>query len=136
MGDTLRTWYGDDIFTLEDFKGKILYIDLWASWCGPCREEIPNYKKLVERYKNNPQVAFLGIAVSDGEKEWRKALTEEKPTWLQLYDRDGVVARSYVANAIPKYILIDAAGKVLNFNAPGPGSPEILKALDAVLAKP
>ena len=123
-------------YSLEDFKGKILYIDLWASWCGPCREEMPNYKKLVERYKNNPQVAFLGIAVSDGEKEWRKALTEEKPTWLQLYDRDGVVARSYVANAIPKYILIDAAGKVLNFNAPGPGSPEILKALDAALAKP
>jgi thiol-disulfide isomerase/thioredoxin len=123
-------------YALEDFKGKILYIDLWASWCGPCREEMPNYKKLVERYKNNPQVAFIGIAVSDGEKEWRKALAEEKPTWLQLYDRDGVVARTYVANAIPKYILIDAAGKVLNFNTPGPGSPEILKALDAALAKP
>jgi thiol-disulfide isomerase/thioredoxin len=123
-------------YALQDFKGKILYIDLWASWCGPCREEMPNFRKLVERFKENQDVAFIGIAVSDAEKNWRTAVGEERPTWLQLYDSDGVVARSYIANPIPKYILIDKDGKVLNFNAPGPGTPEILEALDSALAKP
>lgn len=120
---------------LDDFKGKVLYIDLWASWCAPCRQEIPNFKKLSESYKGNQQIEFLSIAVFDGEREWRKALDTEKPTWLQLYDDKGTVARSYVANAIPKYILIDKQGKVVNFNAPGPGSTDIRRLLDAEIAK-
>lgn len=122
-------------YSLEDFKGKVIYIDLWASWCAPCRAEIPNYRTLYEKYKNNSQVAFVAIAVFDGDREWRKALDEEKPTWLQLYDSNGVVARSYIANAIPKYILIDKNGKVVNFNAPGPGSAEIGKLIDAEIAR-
>ncbi|MFA6083248.1 TlpA family protein disulfide reductase [Mucilaginibacter sp.] len=123
------------IYSLEDFKGKVVYIDLWASWCAPCRAEIPNYKTLYEKYKDNSQVAFMAIAVFDGDREWRKALDVEKPTWLQLYDSNGVVARSYVANAIPKYILIDKNGRVVNFNAPGPGSVEIGKLIDAEIAR-
>lgn len=122
-------------YSLADFKGKVIYIDLWASWCAPCRAEIPNYKTLYEKYKDNSQVAFMAIAVFDGDREWRKALEEEKPSWLQLYDSGGVIARSYVANAIPKYILIDKNGKVVNFNAPGPGNPDIRKLIDAEIAK-
>jgi thiol-disulfide isomerase/thioredoxin len=109
-------------YQLADFKGKVIYIDLWASWCGPCRAEMPNFKQLYSKYKDNDQIAFMGIAVFDGEKEWRKALEEEKPDWLQLYDKEGIVASSYVANAIPKYILIDKKGNVVNFDAPGPGN--------------
>lgn len=124
-----------ETYSLDSFKGKVIYIDLWASWCAPCRAELPNYRKLYEKYKNNQQIAFMGIAVFDGDREWRKALAAEKPTWLQLYDNNGVVARSYVANAIPKYILIDKNGKVVNFNAPGPGSAEISKLIDEELAK-
>ena len=64
-----------------------------------------------------------------------KALDVEKPNWLQLYDNNGFVARSYVANAIPKYILINKHGKVVNFEAPGPVSVEIGKLIDAEIAK-
>jgi thiol-disulfide isomerase/thioredoxin len=124
------------LYRLEDFKGKVIYMDLWASWCGPCRAEIPNFKKLYTRYKDNRQVAFMGIAVFDGERDWRKALGVEQPDWLQLYDKDGIVARSYVANAIPKYILIGKDGKVINFNAPGPGSADIEKMINEAIAKP
>ena len=122
-------------YSLKDFKGKVIYIDLWASWCAPCRAEIPNYKTLYEKYKDNSQIVFMAIAVFDGDREWRKALDVEKPTWLQLHDSSGVVARSYVANAIPKYILIDKTGKVVNFNAPSPGSVEISKLIDAEISK-
>lgn len=123
-------------FNLADFKGKVIYIDLWASWCGPCRQEMPAYKKLSDKFKTNEQVAFISIAVHDGEKEWRNALREEKPDWLQLYDNTGTVAQSYVANAIPKYILIDKEGKMLSFDAPGPGSIQAEQLINEAIAKP
>jgi thiol-disulfide isomerase/thioredoxin len=116
-------------YALSSFKGKVVYIDLWASWCGPCRAEMPNFRQLYDKYKGNDNIAFMGIAVFDGEKEWRKALGEEKPDWLQLYDKEGIVASSYVASAIPKYILIDKNGHVVNFNAPGPGNVEAIEKL-------
>ncbi|WEA02340.1 TlpA family protein disulfide reductase [Mucilaginibacter sp. SJ] len=123
------------VFNLADFKGKVIYIDLWASWCGPCRQEMPAYKKLSYKFKTNQQVAFVSIAVHDGEKEWRNALKEEKPDWLQLYDKDGTVAQSYIAYAIPKYILIDKEGKMLSFDAPGPGSAQAEQLINEAIAK-
>jgi len=124
------------VFNLADFKGKVIYIDLWASWCGPCRQEMPAYKKLSDKFKTNQQVVFVSIAVHNGEKEWRNALKEEKPDWLQLYDSEGTVAQAYVANAIPKYILIDKEGKMLSFDAPGPGSVQAEQLINDAIAKP
>ncbi|UOE52316.1 TlpA family protein disulfide reductase [Mucilaginibacter sp. SMC90] len=123
------------VFSLTDFKGKVVYIDLWASWCGPCRQEMPSFKKLSDKFKANQQIAFISIAVHDGEKEWRNALKEEKPDWLQLYDKDGTVAQSYIAYAIPKYILIDKEGKMLSFDAPGPGNAQAEQLIKEAIAK-
>lgn len=122
-------------YRLADFKGKVVYIDLWASWCVPCRKAMPDYKKLYDKHKDNAQMAFLGIAVSDGEKEWRQALKEENPNWIQLHDKEGIISRSYIANAIPKYIIIDKQGKIVSFDAPGPEDPQAEKLLLAELSK-
>ncbi|MFC3561157.1 redoxin family protein [Pedobacter jamesrossensis] len=122
-------------YRLADFKGKVLYIDLWASWCGPCRKAMPDYKKLYDKHKDKEQIAFLGIAVSDGEKEWRQALKEEGPEWIQLHDKEGIISRSYIANAIPKYIIVDKLGNIVSFDAPGPEDPQAEKLLLAELAK-
>jgi thiol-disulfide isomerase/thioredoxin len=132
---TLADDHGN-VFSLADFKGKVIYIDLWASWCGPCRQEMPSFKKLSDKFKTNQQIAFISIAVHDGEKEWRNALKEEKPDWLQLYDKDGTVAQSYIAYAIPKYILIDKEGKMLSFDAPGPGNVQAEQLINEAIAKP
>lgn len=123
------------IHQLTDFKGKVIYIDLWASWCEPCRVEMPNFKALKNKFLNNEKVTFIGIAVSDGEKDWRKALSEEKPDWLQLHDADGSVGKSYVAGAIPKYILIDKNGRVANPNAPSPGDKSIERLINEEIAR-
>lgn len=117
------------LHSLSDFKGKVVYIDLWASWCIPCRQETPNLKQLYEAYKDDERIEFISIAVSDGEREWRKALEEDQPLWLQLYDDEGKVNQAYVANSIPKFIVIDKKGNIVNFSAPGPSSGKVLERL-------
>lgn len=110
------------VYRLEDFKGKVVYIDLWASWCGPCRRETPSFKILYNKYKNDNRVTFISIAVHDGVEQWEKAIKEDNPLWLQLIDKEGIVETSYVANAIPQFILVDKMGKIVNFDAPRPSS--------------
>jgi thiol-disulfide isomerase/thioredoxin len=123
-------------YNLKDFRDKVVYLDFWASWCGPCREETPSFKILYNKYKNDKRIVFLSIAVHDGITEWKKALEEDKPDWIQLIDKEGVVWKSYVANSIPKFILIDKQGNIVNFDAPRPSSgEEIEKLLNQEIAK-
>lgn len=115
--------------SLADYKGKVVYVDIWASWCGPCRAETPKLKALYEKYKNDERVVFLSIAVSDRIDNWKKAVEEDKTTWTQLYDNGTTIQDSYRANAIPKFILIDKQGNIANPDAPRPGSGATLEKL-------
>lgn len=114
-------------YNLSDFAGKVVYLDLWASWCGPCRAETPSFKDIYEKYKNDERIAFISVAVNDGDKEWRKALEEDKPGWLQLIDQDRFVLDAYATKYIPKFILIDKQGRIADFNAPRPSEKEKLE---------
>ncbi len=114
-------------YNLSDFIGKVVYLDLWASWCGPCRAETPSFKDIYEKYKNDERIAFISVAVNDGDKEWRKALNEDKPGWLQLIDQDRTVLNAYATKYIPKFILIDKQGRIADFNAPRPSEKEKLE---------
>ncbi|MDB5557011.1 MAG: TlpA family protein disulfide reductase, partial [Rhizobium sp.] len=125
---TLQSNLGNS-HSLKDFKGKVVYLDLWASWCGPCREETPSFKLLYDKYKNDNRIAFIGIAVHNGINEWKKALEIDKPEWLQLFDKDETVWKAYVANWIPKFILIDKQGNIVNFDAPRPSDGKKLEEL-------
>ncbi|WP_129715451.1 TlpA disulfide reductase family protein [Pedobacter sp. SYP-B3415] len=119
--------------SLADYNGKVVFIDLWASWCTPCRVQTPHLAVLYNKYKGDDRIAFLSVAVSDDEKEWRKAVAADKPEWLQLIDKDDQVRKAYVANVIPQFIIIDKQGKIVNFNAPEPGSGKKLE--DMLLAE-
>lgn len=123
---TLKSNKGET-YSLADFRGKVVYLDLWASWCGPCRQEVPALRGIYEKYKTDDRIAIIGIAVHDGYNRWKKALEEDKPEWLQLHDADGLVARTYEANAIPRYILIDKNGNIADMNAPSPSNKEALE---------
>lgn len=116
----------EETYRLTDFRGKVLYIDFWASWCRPCREEMPELKKLFEKYKNEERLSIIGISVNDGEKEWLTALRKDSPGWLQLHDADNLVSRSYNVHTIPRYILIDQQGNIVDFDAPRPSDYEQL----------
>lgn len=110
-------------FSLKDFKGKVVYLDLWASWCKPCRAESPFLNTMNAKYKNDNRIVFISIAVADEINKWKKALKEDKPEWIQLIDKDDLVWKSYVlSNSIPRFILIDKLGNIVNFDAPRPSS--------------
>ena len=83
-------------------------------------------RELYEMYRDDDRVEIIGIAVHDGYNNWKRALEEDDPQWLQLYDAEGIVREGYEANAIPKYILIDKNGNIADMNAPSPSNREAL----------
>jgi len=100
--------------SLDSFKGKVVIIDFWASWCGPCRKEIPNLKKYYEEFKNNPDVAFLSVSIDAKEDDWRKAMAEEQMEWIQLLaPNSGREAMDkYQFRGIPFIVAIDKEGRI------------------------
>ncbi|MCO6161944.1 TlpA disulfide reductase family protein [Flavobacterium sp. NRK F7] len=111
---------------LEDFKGKYVYIDVWATWCAPCRAEIPYLKKIEEKYHND-NIVFVSISVDtqkDHEK-WKKFVAEKELGGVQLFadnNWNSDFIKAYGINAIPRFILIGPDGKVVFADAPRPSS--------------
>jgi thiol-disulfide isomerase/thioredoxin len=131
---TLKNERGE-AHSLADFKGKVVYIDFWASWCKPCRVETPFLEAVYEQYKSDPRIAFVSVAVADGQQAWLNALKKDKPTWLQLIDSEGKIQAAYNANLIPRFVIINKKGEIVNFNAPRPSNKdELMKLLEKEMA--
>ena len=93
---------------------KVTMIDFWASWCGPCRAEIPHLKQYYEEFKNNKEVAFLSVSIDTKRPDWEKAMKEENMPWLQLLAPNSgkEVLESYQFSGIPFIIVLDKEGKI------------------------
>ena len=108
--------------SLSDFSGNIVYLDIWASWCGPCRSEIPHAKKLEEELKDSG-VVFLGVSIDEDEKAWKKLIKDKDIPGMQLISKgsfDSDIAQKYNVTGIPHYIIIGADGKIVDSNAQRP----------------
>jgi thiol-disulfide isomerase/thioredoxin len=122
---------------LSDLKGKYVYIDLWATWCAPCRAEIPYLQKLEEKY-HGKNIEFVSVSVDkakDNEK-WKKFVTDKKLGGIQLFadkDWESEFVTSYGVTGIPRFIIVDPSGKVVSSDAERPSSPELQTQLDALL---
>lgn len=96
---------------LSDYigKGEYVLIDFWASWCGPCRQAMPQLQSLVKKHK---KLKVIGIAVSDKPDDTRKATDDLKISWPVLSDVEGLTAKTYGISAIPAMILFSPDGKI------------------------
>lgn len=113
--------------SLSDLKGNYVYIDLWATWCPPCKAEIPFLKKLEKQY-HHKNIKFVSISIDNpnDEKKWRNFVKDKNLGGIQLFaNNDLSFLEAYEVMGIPKFILIDTEGKIIFENAPRPSSGEM-----------
>lgn len=120
--------------SLDDLKGKYVYIDMWATWCNPCKQEIPFLQKIEKQY-HGKKIEFVSISV-DSERDyekWKKMVEDKGLTGIQLYSkRDQSFSGAYKVNSIPRFILIDPQGNIVNANAPRPSSPALVTLFESL----
>jgi thiol-disulfide isomerase/thioredoxin len=124
------------ISKISDHKGKVIYIDTWATWCGPCKREIPFLKTLEESY-HGKNVEFISVSTDKDVNAWKSYIAKESMSGLQLHqsqEMEKTMSYLYVVNSIPRFILIDEEGKIVSVDAPRPSSgEEIRNLIDRVL---
>ena len=106
---------------LSSLKGKLVLIDFWASWCGPCRKEMPNVVKIYSKFKNKG-FEIYGVSLDQDKEKWMEAITKDGINWPQVSDLkywDNVAARIYNVQGIPYTVLIDKDGKIIAKNLRG-----------------
>ena len=124
-GDTIR---------LSSLKGKVVFLDFWASWCGPCRVSNKSLVKLYSKYKDKG-FEILGVSLDDEKQKWKNAIKQDKIKWLKVNEGGGWEAKTAQAwniNAIPTSFLIDKEGKLLAMDLEG---KELEKAVKYLIDK-
>jgi peroxiredoxin len=124
-GDTIR---------LSLLKGKVVLLDFWASWCGPCRVSNRSMAKLYSKYKDKG-FEILGVSLDDEKAKWKNAIKQDKIKWLQVNEGGGWEAKTALTwniSAIPTSYLIDKDGKLLAMDLEG---KELEKALKYLIDK-
>ncbi len=121
--DFVTTALNKDTFSLKDFNGRYIVIDVWATWCGPCRVQSPNFERLAEQY-TAPNVAFVALSIDDNKWAWQNEASEKSFRVLQLHSTDkNLFGKAYGIEYIPRYIFIGPDGKIINAQLPEPGDP-------------
>ena len=113
--------------SLADLKGKYVYIDVWATWCGPCIVEVPALKRLEASYEGK-NITFVSISVDDKIDLWRKMVTDKSLGGTQLhFGSDRTFTTEYMIKSIPRFIVLDPNGAIVNPDAPRPSSPKLIE---------
>lgn len=144
LGNTMEvkgTTLDGQPFDLASYKGKVVLVDFWATWCGPCIGELPNLKAMYDAY-HDKGFEVVGISLDEDEEALRKFVAQRELKWVNLLDQNpenqgwsNPIARHYGINAIPAVILINQEGKVINLNARGEAlQEELTKLLGPVTA--
>jgi thiol-disulfide isomerase/thioredoxin len=124
---------GNDV-ALASFQGKYTYIDLWATWCGPCIKEIPSIQKLEKEYEGR-NIHFVSVSIDEEEdlEKWKKFVKDKNLHGNQLIaDKmtDSLLSKAFNIKNIPRFLLLDPDGRIVDAAAPFPSDPELVELLE------
>ena len=132
--DFKTTALNKDSFSLKDFKGRYVVIDVWATWCTPCKIESPNFERIAE-LNTNPKLAFVALSIDDNHNSWKNESNDRSSRVLQLIanDKDGF-GKSFGIETIPRFMLIGPDGRIINIQMPYPGEAEFEEILNKAVS--
>jgi peroxiredoxin len=115
--------------SLSDYKGKVIIIDFWASWCGPCRKEMPHMKNLYAKY-HEKGLEIFAVSLDKTAEAWKGYIVKEQLPWIHVSDIKGwgsIGAKIYGVSSIPHLVLIDEKGNLIGRNIRGAALDQKLK---------
>ncbi len=124
-----------NMVSMADLKGKVVLVDVWATWCGPCKGEIPHLKKLEEELKGTDvQVVSISVDEAKDKEKWLKMVKDENLGGVQLFASGwGELAKYYKIDGIPRFMVFDKTGKIVTVDSPRPSTPELKVLLEKTL---
>ncbi|WP_205511269.1 TlpA family protein disulfide reductase [Longitalea arenae] len=123
--------------SMASLKGKVVLVDVWATWCGPCKKEIPHLKKLEQELRDR-NIAFVSISVDEekDKEKWKDFVAKEQLGGIQLYAKGwSEFTRYYDIHGIPRFLVFDQEGKIVTVDSPRPSMPELKELLLSTLNK-
>lgn len=130
----LKDQYGV-VHSLENYKGKVIFLNFWATWCPPCKKEMPDIENIYKEYgKNKKDVVILGVN-SEKENEVKKFLKDKGYTFPTVIDENSEVMRKYFIQAFPTSFVIDKEGNVYGYVMGGLTKEQIKQVIEEVLKK-
>lgn len=123
---------------LSFFKGKVVLVNFWATWCPPCRREMPGMEKLYQSLKNNPNFVLLAVDSMEEPGKVKDFVQKSGYHFAVTLDQDGSVTNNYSVQAYPTTYVIDRQGRVIGGIVGGHdwGTQEVLKGIQRLLAAP
>ena len=139
VGDPMPAYHAKTLdgapYDLASEKGNVVLVNVWATWCGPCRYEIPELQKLYDHYGKRG-FKVVGVSVDEGDaKDVRQFVAEQKMTYPVAVDPDGRIANLLQTMVLPTSVLLDRGGKIVwrQIGALPPNDPKLTQAIDAAL---
>lgn len=116
----------------------VVYVDVWSTWCVPCCKEIPYVARLVERYKDNPNIKFVSVSIDKNRGNWKKFLAKQEDQWEQYLvpeDLQREFFNIFAINGIPRFMVFDGRGRIININEVSPSADNIEEILNGYLQR-